>query len=605
MDEHIDPKKNNDSKKDTSKNDNSRFKKFLRDMTWEDYLFIALTIIIATLFTVYTSQYKTIPSPVFGGDVFRDRGFVKNIAEGNPIWSDGFYLDEIQYYGYVLPALEAVFVKITGLGVDTVFLYSTIIFLILGMISWYVLGKEFFNNKRYALLVSVASLIFNSYNLKFHYAALSIFLPLFLYFWLKYELKGKIVNGILTGLLIGLACLVYGGLLIQLSTIFFGYIVISFLFELKHKKMKNFGMIILGYVKRYYLATIVFIAVMLTYFLPLMIRYGMKIVNDVPHWGDIAPRALNLGWFFGILKGLFFNYANVTLLIITLVCLLGVIGLIFSKKTVQKSMLLYALIINLLLIIHHWITVPLLGAYFWPSKMLIIPAFMPLFFVVGLKFISGLSSGSIDKKHAAFWVALVILLSAFVINFYAMKNSQWEQYGMQESPYVDSLYALADYMHSNIKNDEAILSNDETGFMLAVLSGKKVMLTRRTHASYYVDIDKRIADASVVMYGRDVNLSRQILDKYSVKYFYMDANIFQNAMRARLEFKQYLSDNGVEFVEMIDRYDIAVPPDKAVLMPMIIISPQNFTEEFMSLWELDYNVIVQGQVVGQLYKLKE
>lgn len=596
-----------DNHRDKKEHMNSKLKSFVKSLKWEDYVLIAIILFVATLFTVHTSQYKTIPSPVFGGDVFRDRGFVKNIAEGNAIWSDGFYLDEIQYYGYIIPALEAGVVRIFGLEVDTVFLYSAVLFLILSMICWYILGKEFFSDKRYALLVSVASLIFNSYSLKFHYLAIGVFLPLLLYFWLKYELKGKIWHGVLTGLFLGLASLVYGGLLIPLSTIFFGFIILSFFSDLNIKNIRNINSIILKYIKKYYLATTVFIMLMLTYFLPLMIKYGMKIVNDVPHWGDIAPSALDFGWFFGIVRGMFFNYSSVPLFLISVTCLIGVIGLLLSKPTVQKRILLYALLINLLLSIHHWITIPLLNTYFWPSKMLVISSFLPLFFVVGMKFLSDLlfKSKEDTKRNFLVGAALIILLSAFMINFYSMKNSQWEMYGKQENAYVDSLYDLADYMHSNIKNDEAILSNDETGFMLAVLSGKKVMLTRRTHASYYVDIDKRIADASVVMYGKDVNLSRQILSSYDVKYFYMDANIFQNEMRTRLEFKNYLDTNNVFYVEMIDRYDIAVPPDRAVLMPMLVIPPQNLTEEFMSLWELDYNVVVQGQVVGQLYKLKE
>lgn len=82
----------------------------------------------------------------------------------------------------------------------------------------------------------------------------------------------------------------------------------------------------------------------------------------------------------------------------------------------------------------------------------------------------------------------------------------------------------------------------------------------------------------------------------------MKKSIYQdNATRCSLPLLQ----KNISFNRAIDRYDIAVPPDRAVLVPMLVIPPQNLTEEFMSLWELDYNVIVQGQVVGQLYKLKE
>jgi hypothetical protein len=592
-----------------------RFKKFLKSLTWEDYALIAIILLAVIFYGVHTAQYKTVPSPVFGGDVYRDRGFVKNIAEGNAIWSDAFYLNEIQYYGYIAPAFEAGVVKIFNIRVDTVFLYSGLIFLIISLICWYVLGLGFFGDKKLALITAISSLVFNQYSLKFAYVAGGIFVPLFLYYWIKYEKNNKIIDGVLTGLMLGLTCLIYGGYLIPLSAIFFGYMIISFFkdvfkdmkFKNVGKNLGNQGKIILRYIKKYYIATMAFALLMATYFVPLIIKYQLKIVNGVPYWGDISPSALNFGWFIGLIRSMFFNYSNVLLFIVSVMCLLGIVGLLLSKSSLQKKIILYSVLIDLVLVIHHWITVPLFKTYFWPSKMLIMPFFLPLLFVVGIKFVIGIIFKD-EKNNNRQWIlyaAIALLLIVSTTNFISMKNSQWELYGTQSNPYVDQLYALAGHIDNVVQNNQVILSNDETGFMLAVLSGRKVMLTRRTHASYYVDIDKRIADASVAMYGRDINLTKKILAEYDVKYFYMDAYIFQNPMRTRPEFKGYLSQNGILYTEVIDRYDVAVPPDMAVLLPMLVISPQNLTDEFISLWNLDYSVIVQGQVVGQLYRLKE
>ena len=192
----------------------------------------------------------------------------------------------------------------------------------------------------------------------------------------------------------------------------------------------------------------------------------------------------------------------------------------------------------------------------------------------------------------------------FSARFNEFKGSQWVQVGMQDSPYIDSLYTLADYIEANVAPDETILSNDESGFMLAVLSGRKVMLTRRTHASYYIDIDQRIADASVAMYGSDLEKSKQILKKYNTKYLYLDQNLIQYPMRTNPSFAQYLTDNGVKFTPVHDRYDIALTPDEATLMDILIIEPQNMTN-FISLFEPVYTASVQGQPIAQLLKLKE
>lgn len=589
-----------------------RFKKFLKSLTWEDYALIAIILLAVIFYGAHTAQYKTVPSPVFGGDVYRDRGFVKNIVEGNAIWSDAFYLNEIQYYGYIAPAFEAGVVKLFNMKVDTVFLYFGLVFLVISLICWYILGLGFFSDKKFALTTAISSLIFNQYNLKFAYLAAGVFVPLFLYYWIKYEKNNKMTDGLLTGVMLGITCLIYGGYLIPLSAIFFGYIIISFFRNIfKNMKLKHLGKhlleTVLQYIKKYYVATVAFALLMATYFVPLIIKYQLKIVNNVPHWGDIAPRALDFGWFIGIIKSMFFNYSNAPLFIVSIICLLGIVGLLLSKSSIQKKIILYSILVDLLLIVHHWITIPLFKTYFWPSKMLIMPFFLPLLFIVGLKFLIGLifTDEKNTGKQWAIYAAIVLLLIVSTTNFISMKNSQWEIYGTQENPYVNQLYALADHIDTVVQKNQVILSNDETGFMLAVLSGRKVMLTRRTHASYYVDIDKRIADASVAMFGTDINMTKRILAEYNVKYFYMDAYIFQNAMRTRPEFKEYLTQNNILYDEAIDRYDIAVLPERAVLMPMLVIPPQNITEDFISLWDLEYNVIVQGQVVGQLYKLKE
>ncbi len=527
----------------------------------------------------------------------------KSIAEGNAPWSDTFYTGEIQYYGYILPAMEAGVVKLSGLAVDTVFVYTSILFFIIGSICWFLLGKEFFEDKKYALMTAVASMVFILYNLKFHYAASTIFFPLFLYFWIRFEKHNKLIDGALTGLMMGITCLVYGGFLIPLATLFFGVILITFIKELRVKKLFTQAA---SYIKKYYLATTVFALTMLTYFLPLIIKYQLTIVNNVPYWGDISPKTMGVMWFFGVLKGFFFNYASIPLFIISMITLVGFIGLFVTKKTTQKNILLYGILINLVLIIHHWITLPLFNTYFWPSKMLVVQNLVPLVFVLGIRIIIGLlREEQKDLGKWIQWIAIGVLLVVIVNNTYAMKNSQWEMYGKQDNPYMTELYNLANYMDKNIRNDESILSTDESGFMLAVLSGKKVMITRRTHASYYVDIDKRIADASVVLYGHDSNKTKDILKQYNVQYFYMDQQLFQNPMRTHVEFKEYLTENNISYIETVDRYDIAVPYESATVLPMLIIPPQNLSSEFQSLIEPIYPVVVQGQTAGILYRIKQ
>ncbi len=599
-----------------------KIKKHLARWGWQEYVLIGLAIFLAVFFTLYVSQYKQIPSPVYGGDVYRDRGFVKNIAAGNPIWSDSFYANEINYYGYLIPAIEAGIANIFNLSVDFVFLYFTIIIIFASCFAWYFLGKKLFGEKKWGLLTVIAFFsIYYSIFLKFWGAIPCLFIPLILYFWIRFEENEKIYDGIITGALIGLVSLVYGGTFAALVIAFFGTIALFFINDLikeiktvkeknnhPHGKKETFFKIIfktiLEYIKKYYFAIISLIAISAIYFLPLYLKYRMHIVNNVPAWGDIKIEALGLSWFFSMMKNMFFNYANILLLILSLVSLFGLIMLVFSKRSKKYEILFFVFLMNIITTQHYLITRPLTGLYFWPIKLELITILIPLFFVLGVK---GIEQYIKNKKTMKWIMVIVIILlcTLFIVRFTETSKSQWETYGRSDNTYMTQLYGLADYIENNVPKDQTILSNDETGFMLSVLSGRKVVLTRRTHASYYVDIDERIADMSVAMYGEDINLTKKLLEKYNTHYLYLDGYIFQYSMRTRPEFKDYLTQNQINFTEAYDRYDIAASPDIAVFLDLLIIPPQPFNPEFIGLWDKVYEVSTNGQVIGQLYKLKE
>ena len=158
----------------------------IKRLSWEEYALICVVAVSVIIYGIHISQFKQLPSPIFGGDIYRDRGFVKNIVAGNPVWSDGFYANEIQYYPYLVFALQALFVKITGVSVDGVVLYFPLITLILSAIAWYVLGLRIFKIKRWALLTSLSFIGFvHWYFPKSAGVAVFLTIPLFLYFWLK------------------------------------------------------------------------------------------------------------------------------------------------------------------------------------------------------------------------------------------------------------------------------------------------------------------------------------------------------------------------------------------------------------------------------------
>ena len=83
--------------------------------------------------------------------------------------------------------------------------------------------------------------------------------------------------------------------------------------------------------------------------------------------------------------------------------------------------------------------------------------------------------------------------------------------------------------------------------MINAVSGRKVVLVRRTHASPYVDVDKRYADGLVMLYGENNMMRAELLEKYSVDYLYVDFYLTNYPMIVNLGFKDYLEENGIVF----------------------------------------------------------
>lgn len=592
-----------------------RIKLAIKKLHWQDYGAILITLIVFLIYLNFAGTLHTLPNPVFGGDYYRDRGFVKNIVEGSPVWSDGFYLNEIQYYPYLMFIIQAGVVKATGFSVDQVFIYFPLLMLLLAALIWYKLGEHLFKSKTWGL-VNLSALFGISffYGMKSSDWGLFVFVPLFLYLWLRYEQTEQKKYGLWMGVVLGILALVHGGRFLAAFSLLAISIVIFFLLELpKNPEKLPLSSHIKNLLKKnflkYYFIFLIGIGIALLFFLPLYLRYQMHSVNLVTVWGDANINKMGLSWAGAIFKSLFFNTSKIILLISSLVSLLGLLFLLLAKKNHEQKWLLTIAAANLIAIQHHLITRPLLGTYFNPGKLELLTYLAPLFFTLGLMVLANsgekLLKHPASKKTIALAGIFVLLIPAFYVNYQDSQNSQWTKYGQQQNAYVDSLYTMGDWITANVNNDETILSNDESGFMLAVLSGRKVMLTRRTHASYYVDIDQRIADAAVAMYGPNLNLSKQLLQKYKVKYLYVDQYLLSGQMRVRTDLKEYLTKNNVSFSEVYDRYDIALPSEDTNMMNLLLIPPQQFNQEFMKLWEPAYTVSVGGQTAAQLFKLKE
>ncbi|PIY60243.1 hypothetical protein COY95_02780, partial [Candidatus Woesearchaeota archaeon CG_4_10_14_0_8_um_filter_47_5] len=147
-----------------------------------------LGVVLLLVLIVYLSQitqFHGLASPVYGGDYYRDRGFVENILQGNPVWSDAFFYGELQYYPYFLSVILAGVVQVTGLPLDKVMNLYPLVTTVLACLVWFLLGYELFGEKKWAVLLGAAYLVFFPFvSPKSSDFAAAVVMPLFLLSWL-------------------------------------------------------------------------------------------------------------------------------------------------------------------------------------------------------------------------------------------------------------------------------------------------------------------------------------------------------------------------------------------------------------------------------------
>lgn len=582
----------------------SNFSRLVKDKA----LVVAVLIALAyfSLHMMFLLQFKHLPSPPFGGDMYRDRGFVENILDGNPPWSDSYYLGELAYYPWLYPLLAAGIVKLTGLGVDKAMLWLSAILSPIFIITMFFLGRTILKNGILALLLAMLALASRVGLGSNHWAAIYITLPLFFLFFAKAWISTKWKHIILAGVFLGLTGLTHGAKFL----VGLGVLVLSLVFELiyqfmnkkrfnnpnsskpnlKNEKPYNIDNTINNKRSEFKrilnlgVAVLIAIAISSLFFLPSFIRYHYKVYNPVTKYGNMGIQHLGVSWWFKTAISPFFSRLNYLAVITGVLSIIGLLFFLINYKLREYRLVLYWLFADYILFGHHLITRPLFNTWFVPGELVYYVIISELLVIAGVTNIYKTLKLQERLKQVLVitFTIILIVLPMFITNLNNYTSSRWFKYGKQFDTSTRLLYDIGKWFKTNVKNDEVTLSFDESGFMLTALSGKKVLITRRTHASYFVDIDKRIADAAVIMYGNNSKKTEELVSKYNIKYFYLDPYLLTQPLVTTLKFEAYLSHYNISFEKKVWRLDPAAPLEQAFLTELLIIPPQNFSKTFLN-----------------------
>ena len=611
----------------------ARLAKAVKSLTWEDYLFAGIVLFFMIGLGTIISQFVQLPGPLYGGDYYNHFGEMLHIAQGGSIFDSGQMLGVESWTPWLYHVMVVALSRITGLSLLHANLYIAVLLMPIAAIIMYLMAQLLFKNKLIALIPTIFLLYSQP---MFKYTPFAFYLLCPLYFLLIYKLvqtrsfKYAIASGVVYGL-IGLTHTV----VFMAMSLYSALVALYFLAT--QARLAN-GKLLFNKpgLKRYFLLFLVVLAIgapiaMLYWYGPIFVHHA-KVLNPIQEVGfyDVTTLGGQLTYIFSQIKWDFFYFPNLRTSIMSIFTVLGLLFLIFlKKKTFAAKMILLSVAIAVIGFSHILITEPLAHTHVFPAyfneAIFVFWSYILMTFAVAVLYgmLSKLKVPKIVPK--IFLLAIIALLVINgVYNLKVFDNDQWTQVGKQPlQPYMQDMSA---WVMQNTGLNDVFLSTNENSFALNALTGRKILTNRITHSSSYVDMDQRMMDAAIILYGNNEDLRTQLIEKYHVKYLYWEYNWinmefsfnqdgqFQGLFDPYMvldtpEHRQYLSENGVNFTLVHTWRDPAYHNPLAPQYDVIVVLPSQFnpvqpwSDELQARLALVQEFNQSGQTAARIYAI--
>jgi uncharacterized membrane protein len=612
------------------------------------YLFAVIMAFLLVYFYI-CSQFTQIPGPLYGGDLYIHYGIMNHIMNGNPPWTNPQMPSEYAHYPWITHLLAVGVTKLLGVSLFTTDIYFPLLIVVLGGLAAYLLGKSIFVEEKYAIFFCITwigySALYGAHPTLF---TSIVIMPLFL-FGIFYALKKKDTrSAVIAGVTYGLTGLGHGsafmGASLFIALLFAYYCITPNLgigFNRENMKLRLKANItglkeaIKEYGPTLSVMIVVGVIIAMLYWGPPIFVYHGKTPNPWQDYGFIDYSKYGGETTANTLLSTFFNVSalaggNFVYFIFSLLVSAGLYFAAKKRDTLQARFLLVLMLAGLVGALHFMITTPLLQMSIAPSRiaaMMLSPATCLLFIfgIAGINDIIKTKHGNLERIFVIAVLALLVLLAGTTINNYY--NSMWAKVGRSQSTMIDALGDTANWVKENTDKNAVFISNNEDSFALNALTGRKIVTMRRTHVSMYVDIDARMADSAVILYGNDTSKALELARKYNITYLYWDANWIRNdfvfdengqvvdisdplMVPPTEKYKDYLTEYGVKTVQMNTWVDPANRGPKYAKKDMLVIIPQKLDPE--TPWSSDltehlklvHESFAEGYLVARVYEIE-
>lgn len=572
-------------------------------------------------------EYKALPSPIYGGDLYFQLGATNHVKYGgNPLESSSINGQLPAYfvtYSFLSGNIARI-LNISALQAEIILSYLTII---LSAIIIYILINKLFKNKYLAV---ACALMYNiPINLVFKYTNLGHQLIILIFLLTIYNFleKESFKNAILLGVAYGVTGLTHSILFIS-ATFLLG-IMLTYYFITRNKQYmqnKEYKHIIEN-ASKYALIILIGVAIaLLWWFKPVFYYHGATSLNYnealLPNFSKLSVQLSNIKIMFSELV----NFSSIILIIHTLLVIAGIFFIFITKNNPEKKFITVLFISSILVNLHFLITYNLFSVHFSPSYMTYLLVSPATLLIVAF----GIYTASHQIKNRKYvtlsLIALILVLIIVSIPVTLKSNdNQWAQSAKAGLP--EYMSGLETYLVKNTNVYDTILSTNEISFAVNGISGRKVMVSRRAQTDPFMDMDRRQIDAAIILYGNNTEKKLELLKKYDVKYIYWDYYWLQSEFQfdnsgkvigmfdPLLIFKEYKSYTdldlyGVKYIQDNTWVDPTLRDESVKKFDVVIVSPQNY-DNVTNPWKSDLNQYLEevwsynqsGQKIAALYKV--
>ncbi|MEX0569551.1 MAG: hypothetical protein Q6363_010420 [Candidatus Njordarchaeota archaeon] len=624
----------------------------LKNLGWQELLLVGVIFMYLLIQQGIPSQYKSLPSPIYGGDYYFQLGSINHIRYGgNPLGSSSV-LDSEPGFFILYSSLVAVFANLLSLeSIEAMFYFSQLLILTSFIVVYYFL-YYLFKDKTLALLGVVIYLPITRFPvLKYTEFTIVLMMPLFFFsmFYL-FKIRG-LKSGVIAGIVYGLCAISHGAAFFVINVFFMVLFLYMAFFQyiLLNKDLKGDRIRIklnldksslkrnLSHILKLFLIVFVigFSISLLYWFRPIFIYHG-KTSGVVTASYPLTSPEYQSNFLMNFLRGNFLNFRNFITSFTSISFSVGVISLFLyflseKLKFWDKLIANYICLVFLTAIFasfHFFLTEPLLGINFHPTRpmMFTMPIAKTILVLFGISSLIHLIKIEKYKEYLILVLLVSVLIQQPSILSDSIENNVWTKSG--RSPLPEHFEEMSKWVIENTDVNDVFLSTNELSFAFNALTGRKGVVTRRvSHHSPFLDIDQREADLAIILYGEDDSKRRELLKKYDVDYLYWNYYWIQSEYTIDQNGKivswydPLVTRDTPYFREYLDRYNIRYYPlntypdpskrgEEYTKSDLLFIVPQYRSfdrpwveglDKYMSLvWEHNEG----GPTIARIYKVK-